>query len=68
MITKQDAKNYLNLMLKTENTMASVYNELASKISDVELQKHFLQMVKEEHDHARLVQELIALVDKWRED
>jgi rubrerythrin len=66
MITKDDAKNYLDQMLRTELEMEKNYLEMEKNIKDLELKNIFETMCREERGHAVYVRELLKLLDKWK--
>jgi len=67
MISKKDAEDYLNQMLQLELQMKKTYLELSEKLSDTELKNQFIDMAKDEQEHADLVNELKKLLEVyWR--
>lgn len=65
MITKEDAKDYLDQMLAVEKKMENTYKDLITKLKDENLIRTFDSMMKDEQDHYKLVLELIDLMEKW---
>jgi len=68
MITKKDAKDYYNQMLATEKKMEVFYSNLITKIKDRALIEQFSEMVTDEKEHGKVVQELMDLLDVYWKD
>ena len=68
MITKKDALDYFNQILKLEEKMALIYHQTIKKISDSSIINKLKRLEQEEHEHADAVQNLKDLLEQYWKD
>ncbi|MCF7916370.1 MAG: hypothetical protein K9L61_01170 [Candidatus Omnitrophica bacterium] len=62
MLSKEDYREYLSQMLELEENMEEVYGGLAKKVEDQEIEKIFINIKNDEHNHAQLVRKMKKLI------
>ena len=68
MITKKDARDYLDQIFMTEMKMKAAYTDLSKKVQDSTLVNLFDSLQKEEQEHADLVTKLQKIIEEnWPE-
>lgn len=67
MISKEDAINFFNKMMKFEEKMESIYKELSGQVKLKEYRDYFFKMMNEEIEHKGYVSEIIKLLERWPE-
>ena len=68
MITKKDALDYFNQILKLEEKMALIYHQTIKKISDTSIINKLKRLEQEEYEHADAVQNLKDLLKQYWKD
>ncbi|MFH1237130.1 MAG: DUF892 family protein [Candidatus Aenigmatarchaeota archaeon] len=60
---KQEMLEHLKEILQMEGSAGGMYTELAAAVDNSQLKSFFQDLAKEEQEHARLVSDLIMLLD-----
>lgn len=60
---KQEILEHLKDVLQMEGSASGMYTELASSVDNYSLKSFFHDLAKEEQGHAKLVSELLDLLD-----
>jgi len=63
MNTKEELLEHLREILKAEGRALGMYVELARSVSSAQLKAFFTDLSKEEEHHAKIVREMIALLE-----
>lgn len=60
---KQEMLDHLKEILQMEGSASGMYTELASAVESYQLKSFFQDLAKEEQSHAKLVSDLIMLLE-----
>lgn len=63
MNTKEEILEHLKDMLKMEGTALGMYAEIAGSVNNAALKSFFTDFYKEEEQHAKIVSEMISLLE-----
>ena len=61
--TKEEMLQHLKDMLKAERAAGGAYIELANSVQNSQLKSFFMNLAEEEKHHAKIVSELILLLE-----